>query len=311
MIYVEASDVQIQVDTQTLTLTSLSKILWPKHQITKADYFQYIYEVSPYILPFIKDRALTLIRYPHGAAGPSFFQKNCPEYAPDFIPTEMVDDINYIVGGDLPTLYWLANQLALEIHVPFQLIHSTGPSEIVFDLDPPSRDAFELAVEAALLIKEVLDQLQMISFVKTSGNKGLQVYIPLPENTYSYEETRLFGDFIAEYLLNKRPQAFTTERLKKNRKGRLYLDIVQHAQGKTIVSPYTVRGNEDGLVAAPLFWEEVTPALRPEQFPIQNMIERIKTKGCPFAHFFSAKDHQPFDQVLSVLKRNKEKGVSL
>lgn len=305
----ESSDIQVKIDDQTLTLTSLSKILWPKQDVTKADYLNYINEVSPYILPFIKDRALTLIRYPHGASGPSFYQKNCPDYAPDFIRTVLIEDINYIVGGDLPTLYWLANQLALEIHVPFQLIDSTGPSEIVFDLDPPSREAFELAVQAALLIKEVLDQLQIISFIKTSGNKGLQVYIPLPENTYSYGETRLFGDFIADYLLNKKPHSFTTERLKKNRKGRLYLDIVQHAAGKTIVSPYSVRGNEDGLVAAPLFWEEVSPKLRPEHFPIQSMIERIKTKGCPFAHFFSAKDHQPFDQVLSVLKRNKQRGV--
>ncbi len=301
----DMSDAYIQIENETLTLTSLSKIIWPKTGITKADYLNYIHEVSPYILPFIKDRALTLIRYPHGASGLSFYQKNCPDYAPDFIKTHTIEDIQYIVGGDLPTLYWLANQLALEIHVPFQTIHATSPSEIVFDLDPPSRNHFSLAVDAALLIKEVLNQLQILSFIKTSGNKGLQIYIPLPDDTYSYEETRMFGDFIADYLMSKKPQSFTTERLKKNRNGRLYLDIVQHAPGKTIVSPYTVRGNEEGLVAAPLYWEEITPSLRPEQFPIQSMIARIKSKGCPFAHFFSAKDHQPFDHVLSVLKKQK------
>lgn len=146
----------------------------------------------------------------------NLLSKNCPEYAPDFVGTHEEEGINYIVCNELKTLLWLGNQLAFEFHIPFQTISSKGPSEIVFDLDPPSKDAFPLAIKAANLIKEVLDHLELISFIKTSGNKGLQVYIPLPDNRYSYDDTRLFTSFVADYLVSKDPDSFTTERMKKS-----------------------------------------------------------------------------------------------
>ncbi|MGA5691311.1 DNA ligase D [Cytobacillus pseudoceanisediminis] len=291
-----------------IEITHPDKPLWETPAIQKIDYIHFLREIAPYMLPFLKNRLLTVIRYPHGIFAEPFYQKNCPDYAPDFVETEMSEGINYIVCNNLQTLLWLGNQLAFEYHIPFKTIYSNGPSEIVLDLDPPSRDAFHLAIKAALLIKEVLDQLKLISFVKTSGNKGLQIYIPLQENTYSFDDTRLFTEFIAQYLISKDPDSFTIERLKKNRGGRLYVDYIQHAEGKTIIAPYSARGNKAATVAAPLFWEEVNEKLTMERFQITNLIKRVNSDGDPFSSYFQTKENQPFSPVLDFLKQQNKKG---
>ncbi len=295
----------ISIDNQEVDITNPDKPLWPDKGITKLSYLKYLIEASPFMLPFMKDRDLTIIRYPHGVPGESFYQKSCPDYAPDFIKTHLSRDINYIVCSDLPTLIWLGNQGALDLHIPFNTIHSPYPTEIVLDLDPPSREEFLLAVEAALIIKEVFEGLNLISFVKASGNKGLQIYIPLPLNKYTYEETRLFTEFLAKYLTKKEPKWFTIERLKKKRGKRLYVDYLQHAEGKTIVSPYSLRGNPEALVAAPVFWREVNHSLSPSMFPMEAVLDRIEKQGCPFKEFDTSRDKQPFDKILIWLKETK------
>ncbi|WP_077617372.1 DNA ligase D [Bacillus sinesaloumensis] len=289
---------------EDIEITHPDKPLWKDKSITKLDYIHYLVDISLYMLPFLKDRLLTVIRYPHGMYGESFYQKNCPDYAPDFIQTSVSEGIDYILCNDLKTLTWLGNQLSFEFHIPFQTIYSKGPSEIVFDLDPPSRDAFPLAKKAATLLKDVFDGLKLTSFVKTSGNKGLQIYIPLPENRFTYEDTRQFTEFIANYLTTMEPDLFTTERLKKNRGNRLYVDYVQHAEGKTIVAPYSVRGNDGAYVATPLYWDEITDDLSIEDFPLETIVDRIKEKGCPFANYFNAKEQQPFEPVLEFLRQS-------
>jgi bifunctional non-homologous end joining protein LigD len=287
-------------------VTHPDKPLWKDPQISKMEYIYYLREISPYLLPFVRNRTLTVIRYPHGLFGEPFYQKNCPDYAPDFINTFQLEEINYILCNNLMTLLWLGNQLAIELHVPFQTIHSKGPSEIVFDLDPPSKEEFALAIKAASYIKEILDQLKLTGFIKTSGSKGLQIHIPLPENEFTYDDTRLFTSFIADFLVSKEPNLFTIERLKKNRRDRLYIDYVQHAEGKTIIAPYSARGREGASVAAPLFWKEVDENLKIEHFTIQNMVERVKRLGSPFQDYFKIKENQPFAPVLQFLKQNKK-----
>lgn len=286
-------------------ITSPEKPLWPKKELLKLHYLEYLTRMAPYILPFLQNRALTVIRYPHGVDDERFFQKNCPDYAPDFIETVLEDDIQFIVCNNLPSLLWLGNQLAFELHIPFRHTTSSSPSEIVMDLDPPSRDEFVLAVEAALLIQEVCLRLKLKIFVKTSGNKGLQVYIPLPENQYSFEETRRFTHFLAQYLITKEPKWFTIERLKKNRGNKCYIDYIQHAEGKTIIAPYSVRGNEDALVATPLYWDELHRGLRPDDFPLEAIFDRVTEKGNPFQDFEKAKLAQPFSPVLNWLKEQR------
>lgn len=288
-----------------IDVTHPDKPLWEKPAVKKIDFIRYLQEISPYLLPFLHNRLLTVIRYPHGMFGEAFYQKNCPDYAPEFVQTSLHDGINYIVCNNLKTLLWLGNQLAFEFHIPFQTLSSHGPSEIVLDLDPPSKMEFKLAIKAAQMIKEVLDHLNLIGFVKTSGNKGLQIYIPLPENEFSYDDTRLFTEFIAEYLISKAPNSFTIERLKKNRQNKLYIDYIQHAEGKTIVAPYSARGNDTAALATPLFWDEVTDELRMEDFTILNMMKRINEKGDPFQSYFETKQKQNFSPILEFLKQKK------
>ncbi|WP_173106425.1 DNA ligase D [Bacillus sp. KH172YL63] len=296
---------QFQLDEASLPpgvdITHPDKDLYRDVSFTKLDYIRYLRKMSVVILPLIKERPLTCIRYPHGVFGESFYQKNTSDYAPSFVTTSNVDGIDYILCNNLQTLLWLGNQLALELHVPFQKYKEGTVSEIVFDLDPPDRKQFSLAVKAAKVLKGLFDQLNLHSFVKTSGNKGLQVYIPIPAG-YSWDDTSRFTEFIARYLVSNFPDDFTIERLKKNRKGRLYVDYIQHGEGKTIIAPYSLRGNDDGLVATPLFWHEVNDTLHPERFTPEVVLRRFQQWGCPFRHFESVKGRQPFDKVMKFLK---------
>lgn len=291
----------VRIGNRVVTVTHPEKTLWPEMGLQKQDYLRYLDRVWPRMAPFLQNRPLTVVRYPDGAEGESFYQKNRPDYAPDFVRTVRQRDVNAILCNEKATFIWLGNQGAFEFHVPYQPYDHEKPSEIVFDLDPPSRDAFPQAVDAACRMKAVLDGLHMVSFVKLSGNKGLQVYLPLPDETFSYEDTRRFTRFIAEYLVEKDPDRFTVERLKKNRGDRLYVDYLQHAEGKTIIAPYSVRGNPGALAAAPLFWEEVNDRLRPESFSLKTVIERLEQQVDPFADFEKAKQVQPFRPVLSWL----------
>lgn len=296
---------EVTAGKYSVQLTNITKPLWKEKGIQKVDYLTYLGKVSDFMLPFLKNRILTTIRYPHGIGDEYFYQKNCPDYAPDYVQTQTIENINYIVCMNLATLLWLGNQAAIEFHLPFSTVtQSTAPSEIVFDLDPPSRSEFELAVEAALILKESFDKLKLTSFIKTSGNKGLQLYIPLPEGKFTYHDTRRFTKFMADFLVQKEPSWFTTERLKKYRGNKLYVDYIQHAEGKTIIAPYSLRGNKEALAAAPLEWQEVTRELRPEQFPMDEIEQRLKSKKCPFSTFFEVKEKQPFGQVLQALVKS-------
>lgn len=290
----------INVNGEEVVVTSLDKLIWEKQEINKYDYLQYLSKTAPYMLPFLKDRLLTVIRFPNGINNESFYQKNCPDYSPSFIKTVRSEGIDYIVCSDLQTLLWLGNQSAIEYHIPFQTYMKQNPDEIVFDLDPPSPNEFSLAVEAALIMKEIFDKLTLISFIKTSGNKGLQIYLPL-DGTHSYDETRLFTSFIAEFITTKYPKWFTTERLKKNRHNKLYIDFLQHGEGKTLIAPYSPRGNEHGIVASPLDWSEVKEALDPRYFTLDECLKRIKNEILPFNNFDKAKKEQSLAKVIESL----------
>jgi bifunctional non-homologous end joining protein LigD len=293
---------QLNPIPETIQITSPDKPIWPKIDINKDDYLYYLQKIAPYLLPFLRERLLTVIRYPHGSSGESFYQKHCPDYAPDFVVTEKVEDIDYIVCSDIETLLWLGNQLALEFHIPFQTRKTSKPTEIVFDLDPPSVNEFSLAINAAQKMKAIFDQFKLISFVKTSGGKGLQVYIPLPEDRFSYEETRIFTQFVCQFLVEQEPTLFTTERLKKNRNNKLYLDYIQHDFGKTIIAPYSPRGSEKGLIATPLKWNEVDESLTQLAFTIPVVLERLENEMNPFKWFREVSNEKAFSTVLSQLK---------
>ncbi|KMK77922.1 ATP-dependent DNA ligase [Alkalihalobacillus pseudalcaliphilus] len=306
----QALKVQVAPFPEQVEITSVDKPIWPRIDYQKSDYLHYLQAIAPYMLPFLKDRLLTTIRYPHGAGGEAFYQKNCPDYAPAFIKTYREEDVNYMVCNDSQTLIWLGNQLALEFHLPFQKKKHHHPMEIVFDLDPPDRNHFSLAIKAALEIKQIVDQFRLQSFVKTSGNKGLQIYLPLPDETFTYKETRMFCEFVSTYIVEQYDELFTLERLKKNRNGRLYIDYLQHDQGKTMIAPYSARGHERGLVATPLYWEEVNDKLTPEFFTLSQVLERVRYEGDPFRAFRDDLEEQKqnfqkvIEQLGSLLKRS-------
>ncbi|MGP4059411.1 DNA ligase D [Halobacillus sp. H74] len=280
--------------------THTSKKLWP--EVTKEDYLLYIRKVAPYILPFISNKKLTLIRYPDGIDQESFFQKHYPDHAPGFLKEWTENAEKFMMCNNLSSLVWLANQGALEFHIPFEKAGAASPDEIVLDLDPPDRDHFHLAVTASRLLKHVLDELEVVSFIKTSGNKGMQIHIPIKEGDFSYEETRQITEALAALLVNQEPELFTTERLKKNRGGRLYIDYVQHAEGKTIIAPYSTRATDRASVAAPLYWSEVKECLTPETFNIHSIIERVHQKGCPFREYENARDKQPVSKLKKLIQ---------
>ncbi|WP_318936968.1 DNA ligase D [Oceanobacillus halotolerans] len=298
---------QLQLDMamlpSTVEATNTDKVFWPEKGLTKGDLLTYIREIAPYMLPFLENRALTVIRCPDGVTREHFFQKHLPDYAPNFINRFERNGETFIVCDRLDTLVWFANHGAIEYHVPFQQINSSMPNEIVFDLDPPSRNEFSLAIKAATLIKQLLDDLGLTSFVKLSGNKGLQIYIPLPKESMTYDDTAVFTQAIAWTVENAHPTLFTTERFKDKRNGRLYIDYVQHGKDKTIIAPYSPRKTNDATVAAPLFWEEVNNKLRPEQFTIKNVVDRVQTDGCPFKKYREAANTQPINAILQLIKK--------
>lgn len=266
----------------TVELTKPEKELFPG--ITKLDYLVYLRGIAPFLLPRLADKRLTMIRYPDGVEEHSFYQKHVPDYAPDFVEYILAEDGEKdVVCNSLESLLWFGNHGALEFHVPFQTTDSSFPDEMVFDLDPPSLDYFSYAVKAAHLIREMVEDHGFTPYVKTSGKTGLQIHIPLEKGKMTYEETRHFMKAAAEVLIEYYPDYFTAERLKKNRGNRLYIDYVQHAEGKTIIAPYSTRATKEATVAAPLFWEEVNDDLDPKDFTIKTVPKRILEKGCPFS----------------------------
>ncbi|WP_241156848.1 DNA ligase D [Bacillus sp. FJAT-42376] len=289
------SDVQV---------THPDKPIWKSPAVTKLQYLLYLLKIAPYLLPLLKDRVLTLIRYPHGSGGEQFYQKNKPDYAPSFIQSAVHEGIDYMTCRHLSDLIWLGNQLALEFHVPFERISEKKPMEIVFDLDPPDRNAFHLAVSAAMQLEILFKEFGLVSFPKLSGGKGIQIHIPLSGNLLTYEDTRTFTSFIADYLTRKFPDAFTTERLKKHRAGRLYIDYLQHGEGKTIIAPYSPRGAEGACVAAPLLWEEVTDNLSPSDFTVFTVFDHLIKRGCPFENYLNSPQDETVSNVIAFIRKN-------
>lgn len=285
-----------------VTLTSKDKPIWQTPFVSKDEYIVYLFHVADFMLPFLKNRTLTTIRFPHGVGSDVFYQKNRPSYAPSFIQTHKEEEIDYIVCNDLSTFIWLGNQLALEFHIPFHEINNKKPREIVFDLDPPSKEDFHLAVKAAKEMKLLFDKFQLITFPKLSGNKGLQIHLPLKNTPFTYKEARVFTSFIANYLVEKFPNDFSVERMKKKRGNRLYIDYVQHWHGKTIICPYSTRGRDGATVAVPLFWEEIDEALNPANYTIFHVMKRVKKQGCPFQHYFQTKNEELIPIIHSLQK---------
>lgn len=276
---------KVKVDKQEVNLTNLDKVFWPQEGYTKGDLLRYYAEIGPYMLPHLKDRPIVLVRHPDGIKGESFYQKETPDYAPEWVKTAAIQHaenklVNYTICNDLDTLLWMVNQGAIEIHPWFSRWQKDNyPDIIVFDLDPEPPSAFAETQPLALAIREVLKGYGLEVYPKTSGATGLHLFVPVAPN-YNYPEATDAAGYVARLVAQTFPRQATVERLVKNRNGRVYLDYLQNGRGKTVVSVYSPRPRPAAPVSMPVTWEEIQAgAVRPQDFTIKNALERVKRLG--------------------------------
>jgi bifunctional non-homologous end joining protein LigD len=267
-----------------LKFTHLSKVYWPEDKVTKRDMFNYYYQVAEYILPYLKDRPMSLNRFPDGIHGPSFYQKDVTGKAPDWITktfpytTSEGEHKEYLVGSDESYLLWMASLGCIEMNPWFSRVQSPdNPDYCVIDLDP-DKNTFDQVIAAALEVKKVLDAIDVPSYPKTSGSTGMHIYIPL-QAKYSYDQSQLFARLIAGIVHKEIPDYTSLERMVAKRNGQMYLDFLQNRPGATIAGPYSLRPKVGATVSMPLSWDEVTPGLTMKDFTIFNSIDRLKETG--------------------------------
>lgn len=296
-----SGDIEVKVERDLLQLTNLDKVYWPDEGYTKGDLIRYYYEVSKYILPYLKDRPLIMKRYPNGIRGSYFHQHDVNE-APRFVRTATIDveeghKVDYIIGDNLQTLLYMANLGAIERHPWHSRVGDLDhPDWFVFDLDP-SNVEFEEICEVAVSTRDILDRLGLESYVKTSGSRGIHVYVPLKPG-HTYEEVADFAARVAGLVVEANPSIATVERsLKKRKRRAIYVDHMQNARGKSVVAPYSVRPKPGATVSAPLEWREVErKKITTQDFTIKNMLRRIKQKGDLFKPVLRKK--QTLDKAL-------------
>lgn len=268
-----------------LKLTNLKKIYWPEEGYTKGDLINYYQGIGKYILPYLKDRPQSLNRYPNGITGKSFYQKDMDvEQIPGWVRTERVysksneDYIDYLICNDTATLVYMANLGCIELN-PW---HSTyqdqdNPTWLMLDLDPGDTP-FKDVIDTALVIKEILDEIAVPGYCKTSGATGLHIYIPLA-GKYDYDEAKTFAEIVAVIANNRIPDITSIERVVAKRNNKVYIDFLQNRKGQTIAAPYSVRPQKMATVSAPLKWEEVNDQLSPQMFTIKNFLLRLEKLG--------------------------------
>jgi bifunctional non-homologous end joining protein LigD len=273
-----------QICGHDLKFTHLSKVYWPEDGVTKRDMFNYYYQVAEYILPYLKDRPMSLNRFPNGIHGPSFYQKDVKGKAPDWITktfpytTSEGEHKEYLVGSDESYLLWMASLGCIEMNPWFSRVQSPdNPDYCVIDLDP-DKHTFDQVIAAALEVKKVLDEIGVPSYPKTSGSTGMHIYIPL-DAKYSYDQSQMFARIIVDIVHAQIPDYTSLERMVAARKGKMYLDFLQNRPGATIAGPYSLRPKPGATVSMPLHWDEVKPGLTMRDFTIHNSIDRLKETG--------------------------------
>ncbi|GAC1377472.1 MAG: non-homologous end-joining DNA ligase [Polyangiales bacterium] len=268
----------------TVGLTNPDKVLFPRDGLTKRDVVDYLTAVAPVMLPHLHGRPIALQRWPHGIHGEAWFQQRAAEKRPEFVHGIDVGGRTHLLVENVETLQWLGNLAALTLHQWSSHAPTLDvPDYVVFDLDPGDGTWAQL-IEVADALHRTLDGLELPSFVKTSGKRGLHVLVPLaPKAKSTHEAVTEFAGQLADGVARALPKLATTERMKAARGGRLYVDFLQNGRGKTIVAPYTLRALDGAPVSTPLDWSEVTTKLDPSRLGIRTVLERLKKKGDPWA----------------------------
>ena len=299
-----ASGRTVEVDGRELKLTNLDKVLYPKAGFTKGEVVDYYAKVAAAIVPHLKGRPLTLRRFPEGVddTEAAFFEKRCPKHRPDWVKTARVSaetgEIDFCVCEDRPTLVWMAQLAAIELHPSLSLAERLDrPTVLVFDLDPgPPADVIDCC-RIAVRLRELFGHFGVECLPKTSGSKGLQVYVPLNTET-SYDETKPLARAIAQLLEKQTPKEVVSKMKKVDRKGKVFVDWSQNHARKTTIAVYSLRARERPTVSTPVSWEEVEGALDREDrdclvFEAGDVLERIEEHGDLFAPVLELKQELP------------------
>jgi bifunctional non-homologous end joining protein LigD len=286
-----AARVEVDVDGRRLSLSNLDKVLYPAAGFTKGQVIDYYTRVAPVVLPHLRERPLTLKRYPNGVDGQYFYEKNCPSHRPDWVRTEAIwsrrnkAEVNYCVVEELATLVWLANLADLELHT--SLSHASEikrPTTLAFDLDPGAPATIVECAQVALWLREVFEALGLESFPKTSGSKGMQLYVPLNVANVSYDDTKPFAKGIAQMLEKEHRKLVVSQMKKELRRGKVFIDWSQNDEHKTTVNVYSLRAKERPTVSTPLLWDEVEEILERADpdwpvFTSDEVLARIEEHG--------------------------------
>ncbi len=276
----------ITADKRNVELSNLDKLYWPEDKLTKGDMINYYEAMADYIIPYLKDRPLSLNRNPNGIHQKGFYHKNAGDIAPSWMKTAPIfsesndKTINYLVCNDKASLLFIANLGCIEMN-PWnsRLQKIENPDWMVIDIDPSDKNTFEEVIETALVVREILDKVKVPSYCKTSGASGLHVYVPMGAK-YDYEQVKNFANIIAMMVTDHLPDTTTLERsLSKRADHKIYVDYLQNRRGQTLASAYSLRPKPGATVSTPLEWKEVKPGLHPSQFNIHNVPERVKKTG--------------------------------
>jgi bifunctional non-homologous end joining protein LigD len=286
------TNVEVVVESRRLKLSNLDKVLYPESGFTKGQVIDYYTRIAPVLLPHLRQRPLTLKRYPNGVDAGYFYEKQCPGHRPDWVATAPVwsgrneRTIDFCLVNDLPTLVWVANLASLELHTALHRAPDLSrPDSVVFDLDPGEPAGMAECVTVALELREALDGLDLASVVKTSGSKGLQVYVPL-NTAVDYKATKAFSRALAQVLERRHPKLVVSKMAKELRRGKVLIDWSQNDEHKTTVSVYSLRARPRPTVSAPLLWEEVEAAADGTPVPVveaDEAVERVERHGDLFA----------------------------
>jgi bifunctional non-homologous end joining protein LigD len=295
-----ASRVTVEVDGRQLSLSNLDKVMYPTTGFTKGQVIDYYTRVAPALLPHLRDRPLTLKRYPNGVEGGHFYEKQCPSHRPDWVRSEPVElsskTIQFCICDDVPTLVWLANLADLELHPSLSKVPEIErPTLMAFDLDPGPGTGLPECCEVALILREALARLGLECFAKTSGSKGIQVYVPLNVDDLDYDHgTKLLSNALARHLESEHPKLIVSSQRKELRKDRVLIDWSQNDEHKTTVSVYSLRARDRPTVSTPLSWDEVEEGDADALvFEAEDVLARVEEHGDLFAPVAELKQRLP------------------
>ncbi len=284
------TDSFLEIQGHSLKLSNLEKVLYPAAGFTKKDVIDYYVRIAPAMIPHLAGRPLTRKRYPDGVDGEPFFEKNAPLHKPDWVKTAPIwsgrnrRTIQYILANDLATLVWLANLAALELHPSLSLAgDEERPTEMVFDLDPGPPANIVQCCQVGLWLREIFEHFGLQSFPKTSGSKGLQIYVPL-NTPATYDQTKLFSHALAQLLEHDHPDLVLSEMSKQARAGKVFVDWSQNDEHKTTIAVYSLRARERPTVSTPVKWEEVERAWKKKDtellvFEAAQTVKRFEKMG--------------------------------